>query len=58
MKKQQIIGAYNIQLETVSSTNQYVSETIKNELFPEGTIIWALNQTKGKGTLPSDSIII
>jgi len=49
MKKQQIIGAYNIQLETVSSTNQYVSETIKNELFPEGTIIWALNQTKGKG---------
>ncbi|MEI6821061.1 MAG: biotin--[acetyl-CoA-carboxylase] ligase [Bacteroidota bacterium] len=49
MKKQQLIGAYIIRMETVSSTNQYASETMKNELFPEGTVIWALNQTQGKG---------
>ncbi|MDX9695915.1 MAG: biotin--[acetyl-CoA-carboxylase] ligase [Bacteroidales bacterium] len=38
-----------IQLDSVSSTNSYAAELIKKENLPEGTIIIADEQSKGKG---------
>ncbi len=49
MDKEQIIGRYNTQIESVDSTNKYVSEALQKQELSEGTIVWALNQTQGKG---------
>ena len=38
-----------IKLNTANSTNEYASEILKEEKLSEGTIIFSLNQTAGKG---------
>jgi BirA family biotin operon repressor/biotin-[acetyl-CoA-carboxylase] ligase len=43
------IGAYIEQIEQVDSTNRYASSLLKEKRPPEGTIVIAKNQFKGKG---------
>ncbi|MFZ4740672.1 MAG: biotin--[acetyl-CoA-carboxylase] ligase [Bacteroidales bacterium] len=38
-----------IKLVNTNSTNDYASESLKNNNLVEGTVIWAISQTKGKG---------
>lgn len=38
-----------IKLEEISSTNSYALDVVKTERVPEGTVIWAMNQTGGLG---------
>ena len=38
-----------IRLQTVDSTNSFAEKLLKQEEVPEGTIIWAHQQTAGKG---------
>ncbi len=45
MEKEAII----LKLEKTDSTNSYARELIKDKNVDDGTIIWALEQTKGKG---------
>lgn len=47
----QLIGQYIINLESTASTNNYAIEQIKLNKIKEGSIIWADEQTAGKGQL-------
>lgn len=38
-----------IKLDTVNSTNEYASKILKEKKLPEGTIIYSLEQTRGRG---------
>ena len=38
-----------IELQTVDSTNLYAEQLLKKQKVPEGTIIFAHEQTSGKG---------
>jgi BirA family transcriptional regulator, biotin operon repressor / biotin---[acetyl-CoA-carboxylase] ligase len=38
-----------IQLEKVGSTNKYAANLLKDKKVAEGTVIWALEQSEGKG---------
>ena len=44
-----MIGSNIIELERVGSTNEYASDLLNRRNPAEGTIIWALEQFKGKG---------
>lgn len=44
-----VIGTNIIRKERVSSTNTLALELLKKEALPEGTVIWADEQTKGRG---------
>ncbi len=45
-----MLGKYQIiHLQTVDSTNVYAASLIKSEKVEEGTIVWAQEQTSGKG---------
>ncbi len=43
------IGQNHIKLSEVDSTNDYASILIKNDFLPEGTVVSAYSQLKGKG---------
>jgi len=43
------IGKTKIKLESVNSSNNYALKLLKNTKLHEGTIIWAIEQKKGKG---------
>lgn len=47
------IGHQVIELETVESTNELAATWVKNADIVEGTVIYSLNQTQGKGYLGS-----
>lgn len=44
-----VIGQHSIELDSVHSTNQYLSEWSEKEILPEGTAVSTKEQTQGRG---------
>lgn len=38
-----------LEFDTLTSTNDYLKTAAANEVLTEGTLVWALNQTQGRG---------
>ncbi len=48
-KSKKIVGSNVIKLQTVDSTNIYVKEHVKDANFIDGTVVYTLEQSSGKG---------
>lgn len=46
-----LIGKKIIKVESVDSSNNYALDLIKKSKVVEGTVVWALEQTKGRGQI-------
>jgi BirA family biotin operon repressor/biotin-[acetyl-CoA-carboxylase] ligase len=63
MSSQLIIGNTLLKLNAVGSTNSYAHTLLKNQKIAEGLVIWAIEQTSGRGQMgtnwhstPGDSL--